>query len=129
MIDIKRAVLTLLEENGTTFRMRPIDMPMAERLMLALVIPIDDDPTLINHDVEILYAKDTATKTKIEVAEWSATTNVGLLGERGKRTIAHYELSNPDDFEKFSEYLKEKCANRLVFVEFSSAESLDFEIA
>jgi hypothetical protein len=123
MIDIKRAVLTLLEENGTTFRMRPIDMPMAERLMLALVIPACENNNLLaSSDIEILYAKNAITKTKIEVNDWTESADKAYKSE-------HYELSDPNEFEKFSEYLKEKCSNRLVYVEFSSAESLDFEIA
>ena len=124
MIDIKRVILTILEDCNVTFRMRPIDWPFAKRLFLALVVPSGEDGAI---DIEFYFTKGSQTDTDIEVKEFTTS-----LLDPGTKTLSHkhhYELSDQEEFDALSEYLKMRCSNETVAVEFSSLDDLDFEMA
>ena len=123
MIDIKRVILAILEDCNVTFRMRPIDWAFAKRLFLALVIPGDSEAI----DIEFYYTKDSQTDTDIEVKEF-----ITDLLDPGTKRLAHvhrFELSDQKEFDALSEYLKLRCTNETVSVEFSVLDDLDFEMA
>ena len=127
MIDLKRAILTMLEEHSVSFTMKPIDFPFSERLMMAIVMPANDDSL---RDIEFYKAKDATTDTAISVLEYSINPLEPTSRDRTNLiSTRHYELADQREYNALDEYLKERCSGKRMIVEFHASDSLDYEWA
>lgn len=124
MIDMRRVILSLLEELECTFTMRPVHTyPTLTRVcvnsetLLCLFLPEGNSLTILNindHKFSIL-----------EVEAFCPNFPGGIP----PRKSYEFDLTSPDDFEKLRQYLEEKCHNRRVIVEFEESLDLDYVIA
>jgi hypothetical protein len=111
---VRDIILAIIEEEGFGFSLCPVDLPWAEGVVMALIIPMEKSEKVIEfytHEDNIVCAHE---KTK---------HNNGTVGNA--KTIK-FNFVHPDTTEDLRQYLEENCYKRHTTIEFEDNWDLNY---
>ena len=114
MYSARDIIFTIIEEEGYTFSMRPVNLPWAKGMVLALLIQMDRSEKVIEfyaHDPGIICAHASIKHYNGHVSNMATTT---------------FNLVHPNATETLKQYLEEHCFKRSITIEFEDNWNLNY---
>ncbi|MHA2264023.1 MAG: hypothetical protein ACXAEN_16640 [Candidatus Thorarchaeota archaeon] len=115
MLDLREIILSLLEEEEFSITMRPVRLPWAKSIFLALIIPREQSEMVL----EFIHT----TGSKLSIREQIKYNN----GSTSSSQNVEFDLIHPSSYEDLRQYLEKNCYKRHTVVEFE--DNLDFDYA
>lgn len=119
MFNVRDIIISLLEEEEYELSLRPINMTFSNGIILALIIPREKS--------ELVLEFKNPEGSIIEIGYFNKLNSGRVCVPGDAKT--KFNLAHPDEYEDLRLYLKEKCYNRHVEVEFEDILDHDFATA
>jgi hypothetical protein len=114
MYGVRDIILAIIEEEGFGYSLCPVNLPWAEGVVMALIIPMEKSEKVIefyNHDDSIICAHE---KTK------------HYNGRVSDNKLVKFNLVHPSTTEDLRQYLEGVCYKRHTTIEFEDNWDLNY---